>query len=150
VPELWFYHLEQIGVEDALPALLERCLQHGWRALVRTTLSERAESLDAHLWTYREDSFLPHGLAHDAAKAARQPILITLDAANANKAQAVVLIDGAEEPDTTGVARVMLVFDGRVDSELQRARARWKTAKDAGRTLAYWKQNSDGRWEKAA
>jgi DNA polymerase-3 subunit chi len=148
MPELWFYHLERMSVEEALPPLLERCLQRGWRALVRTTLPERAEALDAHLWTYREDSFLPHG--RDGARAARQPILITLEPVNANAAQAVLLLDGAEEPAGDGVERVMLLFDGRVEEELVTARARWKAAKAAGRTLAYWKQSPDGRWEKAA
>ena len=48
MPELWFYHLDSMGVEEALPPLLERCLQRGWRALVRTTLPERAEALGFH------------------------------------------------------------------------------------------------------
>ena len=148
MPELWFYHLDSMGVEEALPPLLERCLQRGWRALVRTTLPERAEALDQHLWTYREDSFLPHG--RDGARASRQPILITLEPANANAAQAVLLLDGAEEPAGEGVERVMLLFDGRVEAELLAARARWKAAKEAGRALADWKQSPDGRWEKAA
>jgi DNA polymerase-3 subunit chi len=148
MPELWFYHLDSMGVEEALPPLLERCLQRGWRALVRTTLPERAEALDQHLWTYREDSFLPHG--RDGARASRQPILITLEPANANAAQAVLLLDGAEEPAAEGVERVMLLFDGRVEAELLAARARWKAAREAGRTIAYWKQSPDGRWEKAA
>ena len=31
--EVWFYHLEQTGLEQALPELLEKTLQRGWRAI---------------------------------------------------------------------------------------------------------------------
>ena len=42
--ELWFYHLERGELERALPPLLEKCLQRGWRALVRAgeAAAERA------------------------------------------------------------------------------------------------------------
>ena len=33
--EVWFYHLERQGLDQVLPALLERTLQKGWRARVR-------------------------------------------------------------------------------------------------------------------
>ena len=44
-----------------LPPLLEKSLERGWRVVVQAGSQERVEALDAHLWTYREDSFLPHG-----------------------------------------------------------------------------------------
>ena len=58
--EIWFYHLEQSALEAALPPLLEKCLARGWRALVRGGQPERLEALDDLLWTWRDDSFLPH------------------------------------------------------------------------------------------
>ena len=33
--EVWFYHLERTGLDQALPELLEKTLQRGWRAVVR-------------------------------------------------------------------------------------------------------------------
>ena len=60
--ELWFYHLERSELERALPPLLEKCLQRGWRALVRCRLARARvmDALDASLWTFRDDSFVPH------------------------------------------------------------------------------------------
>ncbi|HVK81146.1 MAG TPA: DNA polymerase III subunit chi, partial [Verrucomicrobiae bacterium] len=58
--ELWFYHLERSELARALAPLLEKSLQRGWRALVRGGSPERLDELDAVLWTYRDDSFLPH------------------------------------------------------------------------------------------
>lgn len=145
--ELWFYHLERTELERALPPLLEKCLQRGWRALVRGGSPERLEALDAVLWTYRDDSFLPHARDTDA-KAERQPVLLTESGGNPNGAQALFLIDGAEPGDLTGFERACLVFDGRDQAALESARSRWKQAKDAGIVASYWRESAAGKWEK--
>jgi len=146
--ELWFYHLERSELERALPPLLEKCLQRGWRALVRGGSEERLDALDATLWTYRDESFLPHGRAGDDA--ARQPVLLTSAPGNPNGAQALFLIDGAEPGDLAGFERTCLIFDGRDAAALESARSRWKQAKDAGLAVSYWRENAQGGWEKQA
>ncbi len=145
--EVWLSHLERSSLEAMLPPLLERCLARGWRALVRGGLRERLESLDAALWTFRDDSFLPHGL-DGAVAPERQPILLTGGPGNPNNAQALFAIDGADLSDAATFARATLMFDGRDEAALAGARAQWKTFKAAGAALAYWKETPDGRWEK--
>ena len=146
---LWFYHLERTGVEAALPPLLEKCLQRGWRAVVRGGLQERLEALDQALWTWKDDSFLPHGLdGRDAPE--RQPILLTTAVGAANGAQALFLVDGAEPGDIAPFERASIMFDGRDEAALVHARLQWKSAKDAGTEVAYWKQSAEGRWENEA
>lgn len=147
--ELWFYHLERSELERALPPLLEKCLQRGWRALVRVGSAERMDALDASLWTFRDDSFLPHAKA-DAPNAERQPVIITTDAGNPNGAKALFLIDGAEPGDFAGFERACLIFDGRDEAALESARSRWKQAKADGVTVAYWRESASGKWEKQA
>ena len=57
--EVWFYHLERTGLEQALPELLEKTLQRGWKAVVRARERRSGmQHLDALLWTCRDDSFL--------------------------------------------------------------------------------------------
>lgn len=146
--ELWFYHLERSEIENALPPLLEKCLQRGWRAIVRGGHAERLDALDASLWTYRDDSFLPHG--RDGAEAARQPVLLTTEGGNPNQAQALFLIDGAEPGDIGAFERTCLVFDGRDEAALVSARSRWKAAKEAGLAISYWRESASGKWEKQA
>ena len=75
--EVLFYHLHRQPLERVLPTLLERSLERGWRVVVQAASEERVEALDAHLWTYRDDSFLPHGTAREA-EAREQPILLTI------------------------------------------------------------------------
>ena len=144
--EVWFYHLERTGLDQALPELLEKTLARGWRAVVRTREPERTHHLDDWLWSYRDDSFLPHGPA-DEPNAARQPIVLTQGTDNPNGADALFLIDGAEPGELSGYARCVVLFDGRDEAALASARAQWSLLKSAGLGLSYWRQRDRG-WEK--
>ena len=146
--EVWFYHLERSTLDQVLPELLERTLARGWRALVRSPMAERLEHLDGWLWSFRDDAFLPHGLAGEPQEE-DQPVLLTSGMAAPNKAQALFLIDGAETGDLAGYARCLVLFDGRDDAALASARQRWKTLKGTGLPISYWKQTERG-WEKSA
>lgn len=147
--EILFYHLTETRVEDALPALLERSLERNWRVTVQTVSEERCEALDKHLWTYRPESFLPHGLDADPF-AELQPILLTAGEGSANRASVRFVIDGASPPDLAGYERVVFMFDGHDAAQVESARGHWKKLKAEGHSLSYWQQNREGRWEKKA
>ena len=147
--EVWFYHLERSALDQVLPGLLERTLSRGWRALVRSPVNDRLEQLDAWLWSWRDDSFLPHGLGSEPM-AERQPVLLTTEQGNPNNAQALFLIDDAEPGDLAGYERCLVLFDGRDDTAMGAARERWRTFKASGLPVAYWRQQADGKWEKQA
>ena len=151
--EALFYHLERRSLEDVLPGLLEKSLARGWRALVKTDSSERAEALDSLLWTYDDESFLAHGQAGDG-DAARQPVFISTLDDNPNGAQ--ILFCAATGPgdwasaSLSTLARVVMLFDGRDPALLEQARAAWKSAKAAGHDVTYWKESPSGKFEKQA
>ncbi len=150
--ETLFYHLERRGLDEALPGLIEKTLQRGWRALIRADSAERASAIDTLLWTYDDQSFLPHALEGEG-EAARQPVLITMEEGNANNADVLFLVGGARPPDWSGdpvkaLTRVVLMFDGRDPEMLTAARTAWKEAKAAGHDVTYWKENAAGKFEK--
>lgn len=152
--ELLFYHLERRTLEDVLPGLLERTREREWRAVVRIGSAERMETLDAHLWTYSEQSFLAHGTAAEGPPS-RQPIYLTTEDENPNSAQVLFLVGGAQVADwsSTGLtdfARIVLMFDGREAEAVDYARSAWRSAKDAGHEVTYWKESPSGKWEKQA
>lgn len=147
--EVWFYHLERTSLDQALPELLEKTLARGWKALVRAGSRERVDHLDGWLWSYRDDSFLPHG-RDDEPLADRQPVLITLSMENPNGADALFLIDGAEAGDIGGYARCVLLFDGRDEAAVAAARGKWSTFRAAGAAVSYWRQGEAGGWRKEA
>ncbi|MGD9920561.1 MAG: DNA polymerase III subunit chi [Pseudorhodoplanes sp.] len=148
--EIRFYHLLEQRLERVLQQLLEVSLDRGWRIVVQADSDERIEALDAHLWTYREESFLPHGTSRDA-HAADQPILLTTGDGNANDANVRFLIDGAPIPqDASRYDRLVLIFDGTNDEAVVRAREQWSQAKAQGFEASYWQPDDSGRWVQKA
>ena len=149
VPEVYFYHLEVRSLEQVLPTLLELSLKRGWRAVVQAASEERVEALNTLLWTYREESFLPHGTARDGRPSA-QPIYLTAGDDNPNAAQVRFLVDGATLDDASPYTRVAYVFDGRDAEAVARAREALQAAKARGDAASYWQQDADGRWQQKA
>ena len=147
--EVLFYHLQFQPLERVLPILLGKCLERGWKVVVQADSAERVRALDDALWTYSDDSFLPHGTADDGAPET-QPILLTTGDVNPNGADVRVLVDNAPSPDLSAYARALVLFDGRNDDALAFERERWKTLKAAGHEVTYWQQDESGRWEKKA
>lgn len=147
--EVMFYHLQRQSLDDVLPGLLEKTLARGWRAVVQAATRERLDALDLLLWTYRDDSFLPHGTAREG-NAEHQPIYLTLDDATPNGAGVRFLIETAEPADFSSHARFVFLFDGNDEAQLAHARAQWQAAKAAGCKVSYWRQGENGKWENKA
>ncbi len=147
--EISFYHLTRQPLNKALPRLLEKVLAAGHRAVVLAGSDERVEDLDAALWTYDPDSFLPHGtriLGH----AERQPIYLTTEEENPNDATVLVLVDGAEPSFIGSFTRCLDMFDGNSEVAVAAARERWKRRKAEGFELTYWQQTETGGWTRKA
>ncbi len=147
--EVLFYHLERQTLERVLPSLLQRTLERGWRAVIQVGSAERLEALDAHLWTYADDSFLPHGTGKEGAPD-HQPILLTSGEANENGAGVRFLLDGADMETYAGYTRIVVIFDGRDEDALTAARAQWQRVRAQGCKATYWRQSDAGRWEQKA
>lgn len=147
-PEYWFYHLEGSTIENVLPDLLEKTLAKGWRALVKLPQDKLAE-MDDHLWTFRDDSFLPHGQDNEPM-ADWQPVLLSADLNTAKGFDAIFLLGGADIDEVQEASRIMVMINGRSEAEIMLERKRWKALKETGATLSYYQQNGQGRWEKKA
>jgi DNA polymerase III subunit chi len=147
VTEVLFYRLQRHRLEEVLPDLLEKTLKRGWRAVVVAGSVERVEALNAHLWTWRRDNFLPHGSKADGF-AADQPIWLTDGDDNPNGAQVAFLVDGRDLPPSSGpYERVCDLFDGNDPAAVLAARERWTRFKNSGHALSYYRQSEAG-WEK--
>jgi DNA polymerase-3 subunit chi len=148
--EVLFYHLQGQKLEGVLTPLIEKSVERGWRVAVQGNNEERIEALDSHLWTYREDGFLPHGTWREA-EAAQQPVLLTVNDTNPNAATVRFLIDGAGLPaDAEAYQRIVLVFNGDDDEAVTQARGFWTEAKAKGFDATYWQPDDNGRWVKKA
>lgn len=147
--ELWFYHLERASVDEALPELLTKLLARGGRAVVTSPEDSRLSHLESHLWTFRDDSFLPHGLS-DAPNPQAQPIVLSPEPDNLNQADMLFCLDGADPGPVEAWDRVVVMFEASDETALARARALWAAQKKSDIPISYWRQNEAGRWEKQA
>ncbi len=148
-PEFWFYHLESQPLHVVLPVLVEKTLSRGWRACLRFSSAERMDTIDTALWTYRDDSFLPHGTAREG-HAERQPVLLTIHDACPNGAHVLFLLETAIERESHRFARVIRLFDGADEEAKALARDEWRSAKANGSEVSYWRQDPGGAWKKQA
>jgi DNA polymerase-3 subunit chi len=147
--QIGFYHLTRLALDEALPRLLEKAVAAGLKVVVMAGSPERVEHLNGLLWTYSEESWLPHGAAADG-DAELQPIWLTERDENPNGASVLVLCDGVVPADMSAYARCLDLFDGRDDEAVQAARGRWKTWKADGHDLTYFQQTERGGWEEKA
>lgn len=151
--EIRFYHLERSTLESVLPRMLERVLERGQRALVLLGSKERLEAVNAWLWTYGKESFLPHGVPEDGFSADQPVLLASADqpaaAANANNAEVLFLADGARTDELARFKQCVELFDGSDEAAVTAARERWRGYKEAGHQLTYWRQTGEG-WKQEA
>ena len=159
--EVRFYHLQRARLEEVLPVILERCHQRGERVLVLAGSSERVEALAALLWSYRPESFLPHGTARDG-EVVHQPIFLAPAADDSdsamgdnsngapNGAQVLILSDGARHNRIGDFKLVCELFDGHDEAAVAAAREHWKTCRAAGHAVVYFQQADTGKWQETA
>ena len=145
--QVGFYHLTFSSLEQVLPKLLNKVLAAKKRAVIKMASQERLDFLNTHLWNAGRGSFLPHGCEQDG-NPADQPIWLTTAEDNPNGSDFLVLTDDIESSAMKDYERALDIFDGTNEDSLKLARNRWKQYKEQGHEVNYWKQASDGTWEK--
>ena len=148
--EVYFY---QTAAQDAfglVRGLLRRSLSTGWRVAVRAGTDAALARLDADLWKFPEEGFLPHGLEGGPFDK-EQPILLTTAAEPINRADAILLFAGAklDETEVERCQRVSIVFRHGNAEELEMARSQWANMSKSGIAVRYW-ADRDGSWVQKA
>ncbi|RRD25785.1 DNA polymerase III subunit chi [Brucellaceae bacterium VT-16-1752] len=147
--EILFYHLTESTLDEALPGLVERSLGRGWRVTVQTVSEERRDALDNLLWTFSDTSFVAHGTDAEP-NPELQPVLLTTTENNANGATVRFLVEGAGLEQVGNYERLVVMFDGHDQDQLDIARGQWKAFKAENHDSTYWQQTPDRRWERKA
>ena len=146
-----FYHLQKSTLEEALPKLAMKAYETGKKIKIKIGNELRVDFLNAALWTFDEESFLPHGIKKEG-NADLQPVFLSADDENPNGAVLLFLVDGATAgfEKISAFERVFYNFNGNSEDELQKARIAWKAFKQDDRECHYWQQNDVGKWEEKA
>jgi DNA polymerase-3 subunit chi len=125
------------GVSDKL-AYTCRLVRKIWRSgqrVVVTGSPDQLARLDALLWTFEKQEFLPHARLRAgqplAAHLSRTPVVLADIAAEAGQAEVLVNLGPLSVPGCAGFARVNEVVADSAD-EVQNGRVRWRACVSAG------------------
>ena len=146
-----FYHLQKSNIKEALPKLLEKAYALGKKILIKVGNEKNVEDFNSHLWSYDEQSFLPHGSKKDG-NSSQQPIWLTSQDDNLNDASILFLVDSARTnaENISSFERVINFFDGNNQDDVAWSREFWKQLKSQGHECYYWQQDERGSWQQKA
>lgn len=118
--------------------LVEKAFAQDHRIFVRTVDRRQAELLDELLWTFRQGSFLPHGLAGGED----EPVLLGDTVPAAATHDLLINLGGELPPQWEAFQRLAEVVDQQ-PQRLEQARARFRNYRDRGYRPHYHKLEAD-------
>jgi DNA polymerase III subunit chi len=145
--EFSFYHLTTTPLIKALPKILEKILTAKQKAVILFPNEESMEEMNRYLWSFSTLNIIPHGSCNDIYPE-EQPIYLTTQDENPNKASIKIMVGGAFSENFFGFKKVLYFFDENIEGEQELARERFKLLKDKSIDTVYWQQQDKGAWEK--
>ena len=130
-----FIDTGKYGKDKSVALAVEKFYNMGEKVLIITSSRERGEFLDDFLWTFKQQSFLPHTFAEEVVK--DEPIVITMIEKNLNGAS-VLILDAPASLDFMREFSYVVDFADRTTNEtLQESRKRFKNYRESGLSVNY-------------
>ena len=129
-----FHHFESIERKDFLIYVC-KLIEKGYKQninpiYIKTDTQKQAEELDKVLWTFRQESYIPHTLV-DQDSNNTQPVQIGWIDNEIDDAEAIInLSDGM--PDISNDLKKIHEIIDNIDEKKEKARERWKKYKSIG------------------
>lgn len=115
--------------------LAEQVSRQGQRVYIRAANTEAARELDALLWSFTPESFVPHALK-DSPEAAHAPVLIGSDSSAPTGTHCYLNLGTDAAPEQAGV-EVVAEFVLNDPTAKATSRASWATYKQRGWELQH-------------
>ncbi len=131
MPSVEFYDVKAARLDLALCRQVQAAYEQGQRVYVWAGSEAEARHLDDHLWTFREDAFVPHDLWPGGAPL-EAPVAVGWAPGNPNGATCLVLARDASPDQVRAFARVIDFAPAQDAGRLAAARARYRAFRDAG------------------
>ena len=146
-----FYKLTIGTLDQALSKLLPKILSTGMRSVVVAESEEQMDALNTSLWTLGTGSFIPHGSHKDGVDPMLQPVWLSTNLENPNKAEVIVFagspdLNPLNSLDPFNFKRLIVVFDSNNPEQTARARKIWGHHHESVKSL--WCQSKTREWIK--
>ncbi len=148
MPRIDFYHLTKSSLDETLPELVSKAYHTGKKIKIKVGNEERVTFLNTLLWTFEEESFLPHATKKEGFSE-MQPIFLSADDEIPNQACFLFVVDGAgvSTQHAQNFERLFYIFSASDTNELTKARQTWKMFDSNIFERHYWQQSETGKWQ---
>ena len=145
--QIIFYSTAPLQVEKTLFALLEKSLEKGNKSLLLFKDKEKCLSINEQLWTYKQNSFLPH-ISEDDQIYDNIDVPVYLSTKNENpfKAELLFSIDGFLPDNIDHFERVIIIID--VNDELlnEKYKNYYLDINKNFKDIVFYKSDDNGKW----
>ena len=145
--QIIFYSTAPLQVEKTLFALLEKSLEKGNKSLLLFKDKEKCLSINEQLWTYKQNSFLPH-ISEDDQRYDNIDVPVYLSTKNENpfKAELLFSIDGFLPDNIDHFERVIIIID--VNDELlnEKYKNYYLDINKNFEDIVFYKSDDNGKW----
>jgi len=143
--EVNFYQYDEELIKSLAPLLI-KILDEKKNAIIFCGDEKKMAAIDASLWSYGRNKFIPHVLTSDKGfDMTRQPAIITNCEENPNNSQHLILTDEVSVKYAKSFARSFFFFDHEV---FAMAKKYATNLKENGGKISLYKK-SEGKWIKA-
>ncbi|MDC3108146.1 DNA polymerase III subunit chi [Paracoccaceae bacterium] len=142
----FFYNVYQRDVVADIAWLTENIFKKNNKIVIFCTDQETAEVVNDFLWSYRDDSFIPHSIKKNGGSSLC-PILVATDLNEVYEHNVLLALNGAliKEKDWQGFAKIYYFFDDQDIKEKDNARFMWKSFSSLDIDCKYW-INKKNKW----
>ena len=133
-PQVNFYDVPPDGRWPLVTHMAEAAIQKQKRLLVHCGDIDEAKALDAYLWTFKDEAFLPHEIANrpEELRDSEAHIVIVTTEARPIEASILVQLTPTSEAFARGFETVIDIVDHRDEALLAASRARYRAWREAG------------------
>ena len=145
--QIIFYSTAPLQVEKTLFALLEKSLEKGNKSLLLFKDKEKCLSINEQLWTYKQNSFLPH-ISEDDQIYDNIDVPVYLSTKNENpfKAELLFSIDGFLPDNIDHFERVIIIVDVNDEILNEKYKNYYLDINKNFEDIVFYKSDDNGKW----
>ena len=145
--QIVFYSTAPLQVEKTLFALLEKSLEKGNKSLLLFRDKEKCLSINEQLWTYKQNSFLPHISEDDQIyDDIDVPVYLSTKNENPFKAELLFSIDGYLPDNIQHFERVIIIIDVNDEILNEKYKNYYLDINKNFEDIVFYKSDDNGKW----
>ena len=145
--QIIFYSTAPLQVEKTLFVLLEKSLEKGNKSLLLFRDKEKCLSINEQLWTYKQNSFLPHISEDDQIyDDIDVPVYLSTKNENPFKAELLFSIDGYLPDNIQHFERVIIIIDVNDEILNEKYKNYYLDINKNFEDIVFYKSDDNGKW----